>query len=282
MGLSRNQIAPDPTTTCDALLLSLKLATPSIEIRFQRAVDAPGNDPRVHQQRSALALANGRVYVAFGGLAGDCGAYRGTVVAVSASSAGGELLFYRVPANREGGIWAPSGLAVDVNGHVYAVTGNTDSSGQFDMNDAVLRLSADLGLEDYWAPVDWLTLSRSDTDIGSVGPTLLPNDRVLESGKNGILYVSTNDDNVFALDATNGQVKWRWAPDNVGTFRNFGIVANRGVALCDGHVFILTLDMTIVQIDAATGKLERRVAIAKAVPGASASSGYSETSVRFP
>ena len=66
---------------------------------------------------------------------------------------------------------APSGLAVDVNGHVYAVTGNTDSGGQFDMNDAVLRLSADLGLEDYWAPVDWLTLSRSDTDIGSVERT---------------------------------------------------------------------------------------------------------------
>ena len=67
-------------------------------------------------------------------------------------------------------------------------------------------------------------------------------------------------------------------PDNVAVFRNFGIVANRGVALCDGHVFVLTLDMTIVSLDPATGKLERRVPIAKAVPGASSSYGYSETS----
>jgi alcohol dehydrogenase (cytochrome c) len=95
---------------------------------------------------------------------------------------------------------------------------------------------------------------------------------------NGTLYMTTNDDNVWALDATTGKVKWRWTPDNVAVFRNFGIVANRGVALCDGHVFVLTLDMTIVSLDPATGHLERRVAIAQAVPGASSNYGYSETS----
>jgi len=95
---------------------------------------------------------------------------------------------------------------------------------------------------------------------------------------NGTLYVTTNDDNVWALDATTGKVKWRWTPDNVAVFRNFGIVANRGVALCDGHVFVLTLDMTIASLDPATGKLQRQVPIAEAVPGASSSYGYSETS----
>ena len=95
---------------------------------------------------------------------------------------------------------------------------------------------------------------------------------------NGTLYVTTNDDNVWALDALTGKVKWRWTPNDVAVFRNFGIVANRGVALCDGHVFVLTLDMTIASLDPATGKLERQVPIAKAVPGASANYGYSETS----
>ena len=92
------------------------------------------------------------------------------------------------------------------------------------------------------------------------------------------LYMTTNDDNVWALDATTGKVIWRWTPDDVAVFRNFGIVANRGVALCDGHVFILTLDMTIASLDPATGALQQRVPIAKAVPGASSSYGYSETS----
>ena len=95
---------------------------------------------------------------------------------------------------------------------------------------------------------------------------------------NGTLYVTTNDDNVWALDATTGKVKWRYTPDDVAVFRNFGIVANRGVALCDGHVFELTLDMTIVSLNPATGALQRRVPIAKAVPGASSNYGYSETS----
>src|SRR5712691_8063902 len=58
---------------------------------------------------------------------------------------------------------------------------------------------------------------------------------------NGTLYVTTNDDNVWALDAITGKVKRRYTPDDVAVFRNFGIVANRGVALCDGHIFVLTL-----------------------------------------
>ena len=115
-------------------------------------------------------------------------------------------------------------------------------------------------------------------DFQKIDPSIRRGQQSYPVEKNGTLYVSTNDDNVFALDATNGNVKWRWTPDDVGVFRNFGIVANRGVAVCDGHVFILTLDMTIAQIDAATGKLERRVPIAKLVSGASANAGYSETS----
>ena len=75
-----------------------------------------------------------------------------------------------------------------------------------------------------------------------------------------------------------GDLIWHYAPDNVATFKNFGIVANRGVAYCDGRVFLLTLDMTIVALDPATGKQLARVPIAHAVPGAYANYGYSETS----
>ena len=115
-------------------------------------------------------------------------------------------------------------------------------------------------------------------DFRQIDPSIRRGQQSYPVESNGTLYVTTNDDSVFALNATTGAVKWRWQPDNVAVFRNFGIVANRGVALCDGHVFLLTLDMTIVSLDPATGKLERRVPIAKAVPGASSSYGYSETS----
>ena len=55
-------------------------------------------------------------------------------------------------------------------------------------------------------------------------------------------------------------------------------MANRGVALCDGHVFVLTLNMEIVSLDPATGQLQREVPISEAVPDAEVDYGYSETS----
>jgi alcohol dehydrogenase (cytochrome c) len=115
-------------------------------------------------------------------------------------------------------------------------------------------------------------------DFQKIDPSVRRGEQSYPVEENGTLYMTTNDDNVWALDASTGKLKWRWTPDNVAVFRNFGIVANRGVALCDNHVFVLTLDMTIAQIDPSTGKLQRRVPIAKAVPGASANYGYSETS----
>src|SRR3954470_12184113 len=107
-------------------------------------------------------------------------------------------------------------------------------------------------------------------DFQKLDPTVRRGEQSYPVVSNGTLYMTTNDDNVWALNAATGDVKWRWTPDDAAAFRNFGIVGNRGVAVCDGHVFVLTLDMTIVQLNAATGKLERRVPIAKGVPGASA------------
>ena len=119
---------------------------------------------------------------------------------------------------------------------------------------------------------------RFSVDFQAIDPTVRKGEQSYPVVSGNTMYMTTNDDSVWALDATTGKVKWRWTPDDVAVFRNFGIVANRGVALCDGHVFVLTLDMTIAQLNPANGRLQRRVAIAKAVPGATVDDGYSETS----
>jgi PQQ-dependent dehydrogenase (methanol/ethanol family) len=95
---------------------------------------------------------------------------------------------------------------------------------------------------------------------------------------NGTLYFTSANDQVFAVNATTGDLFWKYAPNNLAVFQNFGIVANRGVAYCNNRLFLLTLDMTIVALDANTGKELQRVPIANAVPGAYANYGYSETS----
>jgi outer membrane protein assembly factor BamB len=167
-------------------LAALDLATG--RVRWRRAIDPPA-DPRVHQQRSALTLANGRVYVPYGGLFGDCGNYHGWVVGVPASGPGGRRLDFKVPTHREGAIWAPSGATVDGRGRLFIATGNGDSTTQFDFGNAVIRLSPTLRRQSYFAPTNAPELNGSDTDLASAGTLLLPGGRVFAIGKEGVGYL---------------------------------------------------------------------------------------------
>src|SRR5579871_1647238 len=74
-------------------LVALELSTGNV--RFRRTVDPPDADPRYLQERGAIALANGRVYIPFGGNIGDCGPYRGWVMGAAADGSG-DLLAYGV------------------------------------------------------------------------------------------------------------------------------------------------------------------------------------------
>jgi hypothetical protein len=156
-------------------------------VRSRRTVDPPGADPRVHNQRAALALANGQVYVAFGGRYGDCGAYHGWVV--STPVAGGAGHSWEVPAGREGGIWAPAGPAVVTGGDLLVATGNTASRSAYDGGNSVVRLSPDLVRLDSFAPADWASLNGDDGDLGSTGPTPVSDGEVFQIGKTGIGYL---------------------------------------------------------------------------------------------
>jgi polyvinyl alcohol dehydrogenase (cytochrome) len=163
------------------------LDTATGAVLWQRTIDPPALSPLVHQQRSALTLSNGRVYVPFGGLYGDCGNYRGWVVA-SAADGSGALLSYMVKSSREGGIWAPGGAALDPAGNLFVAVGNAEGAG-FNYGNSVIRLTPDLGEADYWAPANWAALNASDTDVGSITPALLENGLVFQAGKAGIGYL---------------------------------------------------------------------------------------------
>jgi outer membrane protein assembly factor BamB len=169
------------------VLFAVDLATG--HVRWRRAIDPPGADPRVHQQRAALAVSHGRVYVAYGGLNGDCGNYHGWVVSAPATSPNGALQAFRVPTQREGAIWAPSGPAVDAGGNLFVSTGNGSSTSSFDFGNSVIRLSPSLRRTAFWAPRNATALNAHDTDLGSTGPLLLPGGRVFIIGKEGIGYL---------------------------------------------------------------------------------------------
>jgi outer membrane protein assembly factor BamB len=167
----------------------------------QQVVDPPGSDPSVQQERGALALGSGRVYIPLGGLYGDCGNYHGYVVAVP--SAGEQTLYYRTPVAREAGIWSPAGPTIDASGNVYVVTGNGSATQSFAYSNSVIQLSPDLQVRSYFAPTDWQALDARDTDLGSVGATLLPSLGVVVAiGKAGVGYLLRAD----ALGGVGGQI----------------------------------------------------------------------------
>jgi len=80
----------------------------------------------VQVQRSALALVNGILYVAFGGFCGDQGNYKGWVQAVDTKDPT-KLGAWATMDARQGGIWCAGGMPSDGNG-VFAVTGNVASA----------------------------------------------------------------------------------------------------------------------------------------------------------
>jgi hypothetical protein len=101
------------------------------------------------------------------------------------------LLSFQVPTNRQGGIWAPSGVTIDHNGNILVATGNSDSRGNFDFGNSVIKLAPDLGkIVDWFAPSNWAELNKGDTDLGSIGPTIL-NDNIGSNGKNDTNYTNT-------------------------------------------------------------------------------------------
>jgi outer membrane protein assembly factor BamB len=156
--------------------------------RFRRPIDPPGVDPKVEQQRSALALAGDQVLVAYGGLFGDCGNYRGFVIGAPADGSG-DLTTYQVPAARAAAIWAPPGPVVD-NKSLYVATGNSFGSSDPDLSNSVLRLSLPgLQLADSWTARNRDELSRTDTDLGSTSPVPVGNGLVFVVGKEGVGYL---------------------------------------------------------------------------------------------
>src|SRR5260370_13271701 len=92
------------------------------------------------------------------------------------------------------GIWSPAGPNLGLAGVVYVVTGNGSSTQTLAYSNSVIQLSPDLQLRSFFAPSNWRALDASDTDLGSVGATLLPSLGVVVSiGKEGVAYLLRAD-----------------------------------------------------------------------------------------
>ncbi|MEO6500626.1 MAG: PQQ-binding-like beta-propeller repeat protein [Jatrophihabitantaceae bacterium] len=200
-------------------------------LKWSRNVDVPasvpGITPAAMQQRGALLVASGRVYIAYGGLAGDCSSYRGSVVGLDlASPTTAPLWHFTVPTSREGGIWAPPGPVEEPGAGLLVAVGNGDTAqgGNYDYTDSVLELAGQK-ITDSFSPSSWQSDNAADLDLGSQSPTIV-GDYVFIAGKSGNAYVL----NKAKLGGIGGQVSTR------ALCKSFGGTAVVGTAVyvpCD-------------------------------------------------
>jgi outer membrane protein assembly factor BamB len=169
-------------------LFGLNVATGAINVDVSG--DLPGGNAEMDHERPALALSNGRVYWAYGGT--DCGQYHGQVLSTKTDGSG--PLIYVVPSKNRGSIWGPSGPAIDPNGNVWVATGDGNQTTTFDHTTSVIELSPTLTELGYFEPSNWSALNQSGNEIGSAGPTILPNGFVFQMGKNGVGYILQQSD----------------------------------------------------------------------------------------
>jgi hypothetical protein len=139
-------------------------------------------DSLTENQRSALLLANGNVYVAFDSY-DDAPPFHGWLLAYNASdlTKGAVAVFNSTPNGSNGGI-GESGAApsVDASGNVFVVTsdGNTfdANSGGNDYPETLLKLKLNSTppVADYFTPWNEFTLNLPQKHFGSTGVLLLP------------------------------------------------------------------------------------------------------------
>ncbi|HEY3912406.1 MAG TPA: hypothetical protein VGM07_21330 [Stellaceae bacterium] len=153
-------------------------------------------------QRGALALLDGRVYVPYGGHYGDCGDYHGWVVGVALRNPG-DIVGWSTRA-RGGGIWAPGGIAGDGRS-LFIATGNTFGARQWSDGEAVFHLLPDLArserTQDFFAPSDWRALDARDLDLGGTNP--VPLDVPAANGVQQLVLALGKDARAYLLDRNN-------------------------------------------------------------------------------
>ncbi|MEQ6388090.1 PQQ-binding-like beta-propeller repeat protein [Bacillaceae bacterium S4-13-58] len=96
----------------------------------------------------------------------------------------------------------------------------------------------------------------------------------------GILYVSTHKNYVFAFDAVTGEEIWSWEPPKevLETVERQGMpTSNRGVAVGEGKVFMITGDVGVASIDKKTGETIDFIHLSDYYPSITPENGYYET-----
>lgn len=187
--------------------------------------------PLRQSQRAGLVLEKGIVYVSS---ASHCDnyPYTGWVIAFSAATGKKLAVFNTAPTDTgdcRGGIWQSGAApAVDTSGNLFLATANgafnANSTGGLDYGDSQIKLTlsqAGFTVGDYFTPYNEGNLEANDTDLGSGGVLLLPDQPgpnphlLVQVGKEGSIYL-VNRDNMGKFNPNGNTQTVQWFPNAIG------------------------------------------------------------------
>jgi hypothetical protein len=161
-------------------------------------------------QHTALALVNGVVYFGFSSH-GDIEPYHGWIFGYNASTLQRTTALCLTPNQEGAGVWmSGSGLASDSTGSLYFITGDGEfdaNTGGPDYGDSYVRMTPAGSVADYFSPSNTQAINSANTDLGSGGPLLLPDQpgahphEMVSAGKDGAIYL-VDRDNMGHFNAT--------------------------------------------------------------------------------
>jgi hypothetical protein len=257
---------PDGNATAKHLVYAAKMSDGTIVSGWPVDVQATvtGFTSNIQNQRGALQLLNGVLYVPYGGLDDDCDNYYGWVIGFPVATPQTPTGWHTMAT--KGGIWGTGALPTDGTS-VFPVTGNTPGANTWGGGEAVIRLAAGPTFSgnttDYYAPTDWKTnLDAHDLDLGGASEVVfdMPNapkpHLIVAGGKDGKAYVLDRDNlggiggELVATTVATGQIKGAPAvyTTSMGTYAAFNVQGGGGVA-CPGNT---TGNLVAVKINPGT------------------------------
>src|SRR5438132_7153283 len=172
-------------------------------------------NPQSENQRPALLLQNGLVYIALASLC-DVDPYHGWVVAYDAQNLNQMAVWTATANGTEGGIWASGAGPAGDGSSVLFATGNGSfnvASGNYGSSVVKLgpAITGTFAVSDYFTPFNYASLNAGDVDLGGGRVLLLdqpfgsPQHLLFLCGKEGRIYVIDRD-NMGHFDTTTDHV----------------------------------------------------------------------------
>lgn len=175
-------------------LHALDLATGADRPHSPAVIAAEAFSPILQNQRPALLLSQGSVYVGYASHC-DVNPYHGFLFRYDAATLQQLGVLNLSPGAEGNSIWqSGQGPAADEQGNIYFVTSNGTWDGDKNLSDSFMKVSPDLHVLDWFTPTNYPELDKRDADLNSSGAMLLPGGhRVMGVGKQGVIYLIDTD-----------------------------------------------------------------------------------------